>query len=388
VNRDDAPEGKPLSVFGPNGEHRVVHSRAIEDPGRYFNPLLGVLITGAARLMLGIAEKLTQDRGLDWAFCDTDSLAIVRPGGMSRRSFHTRAQGVIDWFAPLNPYAKRGSILKVEDLNRAIGSKNMEPLYCYAISAKRYALFNRTRNKIVLRKASAHGLGHLLDPYPESEAPRQIPPPPRGLSLKDIGVRRWQYDVWYKIVEAALNGDPDGVRLDWHPAFQRPAAIRYSASSPQLLNWVAPWNQGRPYQEQIRPFGFLLAFMPKTGVSGPFTETLVDNPGRGRPPSVEALAPIAPYDSDPARALSKVFDRLTGKPIHPEQLKTYAEVLAQYHLSPELKFENGDFRDRGRTERQHVVAAGFVWIGKEANQVGESGEADPIRSVVEQFTSR
>jgi hypothetical protein len=36
-----------------------------------------------------------------------------------------------------------------------------------------------------------------------------------------------------------------------------------------------------------------------------------------------------PYDSDPARALSKAFDRLTGKPVHAEQLKTYADVLAQ-----------------------------------------------------------
>jgi len=30
-----------------------------------------------------------------------------------------------------------------------------------------------------------------------------------------------------------------------------------------------------------------------------------------------------------------------------------------------------------------VVAAGLVLIGKEANRVGESGEADPVRSVNE-----
>jgi hypothetical protein len=82
----------------------------------------------------------------------------------------------------------------------------------------------------------------------------------------------------------------------------------------------------------------------------------------------------------------KVFDRVTGKPVQPEQLKTYAEVLEQYHLSPEDKFENGQFLDRGRTERRHVVATGFVWIGKEANRVAESGEADPIWSAVEEFT--
>jgi hypothetical protein len=33
-----------------------------------------------------------------------------------------------------------------------------------------------------------------------------------------------------------------------------------------------------------------------------------------------------------------------------------------------------------------VVATGFEWLGKEANRVGESGEADPVRSAVEVFT--
>jgi hypothetical protein len=125
--------------------------------------------------------------------------------------------------------------------------------------------------------------------------------------------------------------------------------------------------------------------MPRTGVLAPSSATPLDELRRGRPPKTEALAPIAPYDSDPARALSKVFDRVTGKLIRPEQLKTYAEVLAQYHLSCEDKFENGQFLDRGRTERRHVVATGFTWIGKEANQVGESGESHPLLSATEQF---
>jgi hypothetical protein len=211
VNRDDAPKAEPLSVFGPNGEKLKIHTKVIEDPGRYFNPLLGVLITGAARLMLGLAERRTLDLGLDWVFCDTDSLAIVRPKGTTRKEFHRRAQGVIDWFVPLNPYRKAGSILKLEDLNRGAGSDKMEPLYCFAISAKRYALFNLAKGKRpVLRKASAHGLGHLLDPYPESEAPPDIPPP--SVPLKEIGVARWQYDFWYKIIEAALLGRPAGQR--------------------------------------------------------------------------------------------------------------------------------------------------------------------------------
>lgn len=384
VDRDDAQKAEPLTVFGPNGERRKVVTTAIEDPGRYFNPLLGVLITGAARLMLGIAEKRTLDLGLDWAFCDTDSLAIVRPTGMSRAEFHKRAHEVIDWFKPLNPYRKSGSILKLEDLNRAVGSDRMEPLYCFPISAKRYALFNlNKRNQPVLRKASAHGLGHLLDPYPESESPSEIPPP--SAPLKEIGVRRWQYDVWYKIIEAALRDRADTVPLDWHPGLQKAAAIRYTASNPQLLNWMASWNRTRRYEEQIRPFGFVLSFMARTGVFGPISATPLGELRRGRPPTLVRPAPIAPYDSNPARALAKVFDRGTGKPVRPEQLKTYADVLAQYHLSCEDKFLNGQYEDRGRTERRHVVASCFTWIGKEANRVGESGEADPIWSAVEQF---
>jgi hypothetical protein len=110
-----------------------------------------------------------------------------------------------------------------------------------------------------------------------------------------------------------------------------------------------------------------------------------DRPSRGS--LVEKELEQLAVAQNPARALSKVFDRLTGKPVRAEQLKTYADVLLQYHLSPEHKFDNGDRWDRGRTERRHVVATGFVWIGKEANQVGESGEADPIWSPVQEFTA-
>ena len=84
------------------------------------------------------------------------------------------------------------------------------------------------------------------------------------------------------------------------------------------------------------------------------------------------------------RHLHCPFD--TGERIRPEQLKTYAEVLAQYHLSPEGKFANGSFLDRGRTERRHVVATGFAWIGKEANRIGDSGESNPVDSTVQHFS--
>jgi hypothetical protein len=387
INRDDAPKSQPLEVYGPSGNCFEVHSKVIEEPGRFFHPLLGVLITGAARLMLGIAEKLTLDSGLDWAFCDTDSLAITRPLRLSREEFRKRAQKIIDWFVPLNPYKKVGSILQVERINYGIGSDQLEPLYCFAISAKRYALFNLDSNENpILRKASAHGLGHLIEPYSEEEAPPELPKP--RVPLGEMGVLRWQYDFWIKIIEAAIVGEPDQVTLNWHPSLDQPAAQRFSASSPRLLAWLDQWNGGRPYEEQIRPFGFLLVYTVKAGVFAdpPDLEVCVAGEHtRGRPPKWQDLKPIAPFDRDSATALPNVIDRVTGESVGSHKLKTYAEALCQYHLSSEDKFANGQFLDRGRTERRAVHATGFVLIGKEANRIGESGEAHPFLSAVEEL---
>ena len=48
----------------------------------------------------------------------------------------------------------------------------IEPLYCLAISAKRYVLFNiGPDGRPIIRKASAHGLGHLNPPYDEHRVP-------------------------------------------------------------------------------------------------------------------------------------------------------------------------------------------------------------------------
>ena len=171
-----------LTCFGPGGEGFPVESKKIEEPGKYFHPLLATLITGAARLMLSIAERLCIQGGLDWAFCDTDSLAIAKPDNMAQSEFFRRALSICDWFSALNPYDKKGPIFKIEDANYLITEdeedSKLEPLYCYCISAKRYALFNIGSNgEVIIRKASAHGLGQYLPPYEANEAPTSIPTP-------------------------------------------------------------------------------------------------------------------------------------------------------------------------------------------------------------------
>ena len=364
----EAPER--LICYGPSGEGFPVESQKVEEPGRYFHPLLATLITGAARLMLGIAERVCIEKGLDWAFCDTDSLAIAKPDGMDQAEFLEWAQSICDWFLPLNPYEQKGPIFKIEDANYPIpesqGDSKFEPLYCYCISAKRYVLFNRgPTGEIIIRKASAHGLGQYLPPYEANDAPDSIPTP--SIPLNDIGVERWQYDLWYMIIRAALDGHPDQVDLSYHDALKRPAVSRYGAATPALLKWFAAFNRGREYPDQVKPFNFLNAYHARPQFELPDAEQW-GKPKRGRPKKQLDLKPVSAFNKNIREAAKTAFDRETGKPVPTSSLMTYAEALAQYHLRPEAKFLNGDFCDRGRTERRHVFATQLVHIGKEANK--------------------
>src|SRR5947207_3399166 len=126
------------------------------------------------------------------------------------------------------------------DVNNGPETQGIEPLFCWAISAKRYALFNLNAEEIIIRKASAHGLGHLREPY--EDASSNIPQP--QVPFEDIGVRGWQHDLWYLIVLSGLSGKPAVVPIERLGGFDRPAVSRYSATSPTLLRWFTRLNEG------------------------------------------------------------------------------------------------------------------------------------------------
>lgn len=354
------------TIFGYDGEPFERETDKAEKPGEYFHPLLGSLITGAARLMLAITENLIAEKGLEWAFCDTDSMAIAKPDGMTGDHFGQRVQEITDWFAALNPYDFPGSILKIEGENFGLETDKPEPLYCWAVSSKRYALFNLAGDcRPILRKVSAHGLGHLLPPYRIDNPPADIPAP--HASVTRSGVERWHCDLWFEIVRAGLGPTPDMPRLDFHPAMKDPAVSRYGATAPDLLRWFDGHNADRSYPDQVRPFGFLLALRAKRDwQSG---EAAHFQPRRGRPPKVEPPKPVALFDRDLAKVAASAFDRASGKPVPADALQSYAEAVAQYHLHPESKFIGGDYRDRGTTRRRHIRAIGIRHIGKEANEL-------------------
>jgi len=368
-NVEDHGKSELANCFGHSDEGFPITAAKTENPGTFFHPLLATLITGAARLLLVISESLISHRGLGWALCDTDSMAIAKPDGMSDKQFYGEVQSIVGWFTPLNPYQAKQPLLKIEDINFGVGAKGGDlcPLYCLAISAKRYALFNLDAAGMpVLRKASAHGLGHLVAPYNEDSAPSFIPAPLAKLS--EIGVKRWQHDLWHMIIVAMREGHPDQVRLDNLPGFNRPAASRYHATTPDILKWFDVFNRGKGQLARVKPFNFLLSFSQSRQAAFDGNGEVVFG-AKARPKKARGrLQPIAPFDTDIEQAARMARDRDTDVVVPYSDLQTYREALAQYHLHPEAKFLNGEFLRRGETLRRHIVVTGINHIGKEANR--------------------
>ena len=367
---NERSERIPIRCHPANGRQFLVDMDKVEEPGEFFHPLLGTLITGAARLMLAISERLVEVAGLTWVFCDTDSMAIARPVGMSEAEFIAKVQAIRDWFRPLNPYAVAVDLFKLEEANFRIVSgrltDELEPLSCFAISSKRYALFNiDLKGMPVIRKASAHGLGHLLPPYREEDAPLDLAP---AHPLHEIGVTRWQRDFWQIILRAALEGDPDHPDFFTLPNFNKPAVSRYSVTTAHLWHSFDEYNPTKPDTARIRPFNFMLMYQadPMADWAQWHLKERIEAARADEPPTV-----IGPYYNDANKAARRCIDRNSGHPVPIGMLMTYRQVLAQYHLRPEPKFLNADYRDSGFVRRRRVKVSGVAYIGKEANRWGE-----------------
>jgi hypothetical protein len=387
INPEDLDQQELITVHTGDAALRS-QSDKMEEPGKYFHPLLATLITGAARLMLAITERLALDNGLDWAFCDTDSMAFALPPGMEDdetavQSFEPRVKEICAWFESLNPYEVKGSILEFEDQNFARlpipNRPRLKALYCYAVSAKRYALFNKDpSDQLIIRKASAHGLGHLYPPYSDDD-----PDNPDRAS----GVLLWQENLWRDIVAAALRGHAQPIPFAAQGRLNVPAASRYSATTPHILGWFRKYNEDRPYSEQVRPFNFLTWFHPKRPEEHfwePENEESEIWDRRARAPK-----PVAPFDRDLAKAADHARDRETWEPVPKAWLRTYAEALRIYHIHPENKFLGGRHTESGPLKRRHVFATAAEYIGKEGDRWEEDSHfgADEDSAITYGLTS-
>ena len=392
MNRQESDEEQIVTCHGIDKEPyrcRVAHP---EVPGKYCFPPLAALITGGARLMLALLEDRISELGGTYAMEDTDSMAIVAtkrggliacPGGQHRTRNGQPAIKALSWeqvesvvsqFSALNPYDRTivpGSILKIEDNNFDPQSRKQRQINCFAISAKRYALFLKDKegDPVLLRKGvnnaddgwKEHGLGHLLNPTdPNSED------------------RQWIGQAWLAMIRRAL-GLPSE-----KPAFENlPAVGRISVSSPAVMRPLAVLNKNKRYPAQVKPFNFLLSCHIKP---------------MGHPTDADGgqCHLIAPYESNPAQWLKcHWIDQYTGKSYrittsehhgtrHTARVKTYGEVLREYEFHPESKCANAkggpcEKQTVGLLQRRHSRIAQIKYIGKESNNL-EDVEAGLVHS--------
>jgi hypothetical protein len=375
-----------VDVYGTTDQPFSCRTKTPEDPGPFCFPPLAAAITGGARLMLTLLERSVTDPGGNYMFCDTDSMGIVAekrsrrhlcPGGSESVSGGREAVRSLSWdqvdeiverFAALNPYNRTvvpGSILKIEKENfRSPGRRRQ--LWCYAISAKRYALFEQKQGgpelvlltdgheesglDLELAKVSEHGLGHLLNP--------QDP---------DDDSEGWIFEAWTYLLRKGL--ELPAPKPEW---LNRPALVRVTASSPAVLSWFKGMNERRAWGGQVKPANFLLLAHPD-------------------PMDPSGILPAAPYDSSASRW--EGFDwidrrdgssvRLTTDPsdgtVCPGvvRVRTYGEILAAYEAHPEAKSLGPDGKPVGRRttglllRRSVECSPPLRYIGKEGNRLDE-----------------
>jgi hypothetical protein len=389
MNRRALPEGKTVELtVHSHGEPRSIACATPEDPGRYCCPPIAALITAGARLMLAALERCVTDAGGSYAFCDTDSMAIVatRNGGLVpcpggplalpdgrtgiRALSWAEVDAIVARFDALNPYDRQAvphSILKVEKYNYVGNNDSNErrEIYCYAISAKRYALFVlRPDGSPRIIHRSEHGLGALLNPLdPDSEDVADETEECEGL--------RWITRAWEVIVSRAL-----GRSVEWPDWCNLPAVSRLTTSKPALLAPFRKRNRRKAYADQIKPHNFIL------------TAYVAPN---GHPEGIEPpFMLIAPYERDSRKWLKmKWTDRHSGGQFRIStdvgaalasreraRVLSYADMLARYATHPEPKSAAPDATEcrrdtRGLLGRRHVVVGAVELIGKESNSLDE-----------------
>ncbi|KAF5039065.1 hypothetical protein DSECCO2_547780 [anaerobic digester metagenome] len=309
-------------VFSSNDPFES-HQSVIEKPGPFFNPIIGTMVTSAARLVLAITESLLLRRGAVYAFCDTDSMAVPPDNVEEIQSF----------FQGLNPYPFQAELFKVEKYNFD-EQGNLVDLKFLGISAKRYVLYYEKDGRFIIQKASYHGLGHIKNPF------------------KNVDDNEWIDEIWmdfllqyhHKISEEALN-------LKYSDSY---SISPFTVTTPRLLQRLNALNTSSDYNDQIKPFNFCIV-----GVANKRNDR-----------SDQVVKPLAPFTKNPQEAVHRPFvDYTTGKVLQgPEYWKPIEDVLFRYITHPESKFKG----EVGELSRRHIRVKSVFCIGKESNNLEQS----------------
>ena len=364
-----------LNVY--SGEHyhqQKVREREVQGP--FYFPPVASLITAGGRLLLALAQKCFTDAGGAHLFCDTDSWCIAanENGGYSRGGARAdlayvegadpcefapvpclsrhRVIDISNQFESLNPYGFGGTILKIEDVNYIDGdpSKGFRDLYGYAISAKRYCLFEGKQVRKIV-DAKAHGIGYLMNPIRRTG---------------DDHGDEFAVAFWRKVLQnegIALTTDEP----DW---LDRPAMMRIPVSSPAVVGRL---------KEFCKPYDFVLAPVIREGdlqlpeeAEKPILVTRFNK-------NSDEWSGATYYNVRSGEPCSITTGESGTYNVIP--VRSYRSVVNAYVNNAESKFNGPDGNQchpwtRGILQRMHVVAREHRYCGKEFKRKLEQGPVD------------
>ncbi|MEK6898601.1 MAG: DNA polymerase [Nanoarchaeota archaeon] len=321
---------KEIDNINIYSDKQFVSEGKLEKQGTYFNPIIGSVITSGARLLLALCEKCILDKGENHAYMDTDS-CFVPP--------HL-ADEIRENFRKLNPYSFDKSILEMEE--------GMEDIWFYGISSKRYCLYRKEGEKIIIPDGKKlfyklHGLGYLTNPFAKKNETDED--------------QKWHKEVWKDILRMHYDPESESKIIEYYDNYF--SISPFSISTSYLLDRFRIFNEGKPLHEHIKPLNFILV-------------------GYGRQINKEGkiIKPIAPLNDNPQEIVKKPFvdyKSKTGKIYQgKEYWKTLGKTFEDYISHPESKFEGSI----GLLRRKHIFPEKVIYIGKESDEV----ELDPLES--------
>jgi hypothetical protein len=367
-----------------SGEHvrKQPAPDTIEQPGSFYFPLLGALITSGGRLLLAMIERCVRDAGGTYLCCDTDALIIVasKEGGVVQMPDGAPPVKALSWsevdqirsrFDSLSPYNRDivPHLLRLTDEN--YDKKGVQrQLFGLSIAAKRYALYTTKcglpycshRKCVTIVDPKAHGLIFFA---PSEE--------------RENGLPKWWWELWRFLLALEFKQiiEPDSNVL---MVAGRAIHAETAADVDGLPSWIAlpammKMRISTPhYFEQMKgkasPFGFVLH--PRT------RDKL-------------KLTLLTPFSKNRAGwALSLCINTHDGKSYRLDELSrrdtiTLGDILCGYVQHPEIKSLGPDgekckAHTRGLLRRMTINGGLQHCIGKEVSRF-EQGKSDFIENI-------
>jgi hypothetical protein len=378
----DQTKRPKIVVYSGDHVHEQLSPDTIEQPGSFYFPLIGSLITSGGRLLLAMIERCVRDAGGTYLCCDTDALGIVasRHGGTVQMPDGASPLKALSWqqvekivnrFDSLSPYNRKivSHLLRLTDENYDKNGAQRQ-LFGLSIAAKRYSLYttkcgrafcsHRTCVRIVDPKA--HGL-IFLAPSDERES----------------GLPKWWWELWRFLLALEFKQltDPEfnvlmiggqaidsttATPIDSQPEWiGLPAMMKMRISTPHFLDQM---------KGKASPFGFVLH---------PRTRDKIK------------LTLLTPFNKNRARwAQSLCINSRDGKTYRLDKLSradviTLGDVLCSYVQHAEIKSLGPDGKvckahTRGLLQRMRINGGLQHCIGKEISRF-EQGKDDFIENI-------